>query len=254
MNAPLSGSPEQVGSRAESGLAAAQLDLFDRRGWWAPGSPKFAALRDLSAIRLGILRRWLARFARNVRGQVVVDLGAGGGLMGVPLARMGARCVCIDIAQQPLLEAFEQSGRAVSVCRADLYEAPLADGCADLVLLCDVVEHVADPARAVAEACRLLAPDGFLFVNTINRSWWSGLLAVTVAEGLCLIPKGTHDPRRFVRPKELEAMAAAAGLRLRAVSGEGVRLLQTLWSRRLRFRQCRSLALGYSAIFQKGAR
>jgi 2-polyprenyl-6-hydroxyphenyl methylase/3-demethylubiquinone-9 3-methyltransferase len=103
---------------------------------------------------------------------------------------------------------------------ADARACPLAEASADLVLLADVVEHVADWRAALGEAARLLRPGGVLYVNTINRTARARWLAVHVAEGLRLLPRGTHDAAMFVRPEELSAAAAAVGLRCTASAGD----------------------------------
>ncbi|MFN3244792.1 MAG: bifunctional 2-polyprenyl-6-hydroxyphenol methylase/3-demethylubiquinol 3-O-methyltransferase UbiG [Planctomycetota bacterium] len=227
------------------------LTLFDQRGWWDQRCRAFASLRRVSAFRIGLLRRWLGD---DWRGQKVVDLGCGGGLLSLPLARLGARVVGVDLARQALHEAQQEArahGDAFRPACGTLLQAPLADGCADVALLADVVEHVPEPERAVAEAARVLRVGGHLFVNTIDRTLRSRLLAIWLGEGLGLIPRRTHDWRLFVRPGELEAMAQRAGLVQREIVGEAPRLLTTVRRWTIELRESRSTAVGYAALFQK---
>jgi 2-polyprenyl-6-hydroxyphenyl methylase/3-demethylubiquinone-9 3-methyltransferase len=224
---------------------------FTARGWWDPADRTYASLRAVNEVRLQILRGWLAELGAAAR--VVADLGCGGGLMAVPLAQAGARVLGVDRSRPALAAAAAQRQRGAAFVAGDVAAAPLRAAGADLVLLCDVLEHVADPAAAVAEAARLLRPDGLLFVNTINRTLRARLLAVVLAEGLRLIPRGTHDPARFVRPAELAAMTRSAGLRAERWRGERPRLWASLRARAVRVRPGRSLAVGYCALFRKPA-
>ncbi|MBL8733802.1 MAG: 3-demethylubiquinone-9 3-O-methyltransferase [Planctomycetes bacterium] len=224
--------------------------LFDRSGWWDEDCRAFASLRALSSFRSALLARWLGDALREA---VVIDLGCGGGLLSVPLARAGARVLGVDLATQALGVARQQGGERLLAVRGDLEAAPVGDGVADVVLLADVLEHVADPAAAVGEAVRLLRRGGHLFVNTINRTLRSRLFAITLGEGLGYIPRGTHCWRDFIRPAELDAMASAAGcVRVRRV-GEKPRLLATLQKGHIEVRETRDLAVGYGALYRKVA-
>lgn len=225
-------------------------DLFDRDGWWDPECRAFASLRAVSEFRHRLLLAWLG----DLRGRVVVDLGCGGGLLALPLAEQGAQVIGVDLAPAALRNAqriADERGVALYVAGASLLQSPLRSGCADVVLLADVIEHVDDPARAVAEAARLLRPGGRLFVNTISRTVRSRLLAITLAEGLGYVPRGTHQWRMFVRPEELERMAVAAGLRQVQRIGEAPRLWATLRRGAIALRESRSCAVGYAALFSR---
>jgi 2-polyprenyl-6-hydroxyphenyl methylase/3-demethylubiquinone-9 3-methyltransferase len=195
---------------------------------------------------LQLLQNWLGAWLQE-RPRIVVDLGCGGGLMAVPLARTGARVLGVDLSLQALHEAQHQQAASASFACGDLAALPVKARSADLVLLCDVLEHVADPSAVLHAAAALLRPGGRLFVNTINRTLRARLLAVTLGEGLGLIPRGTHDPRRFVRPAELEAAALAAGLRVHRWFGERPALLASLRRGVVCVREGASLAVGYGA-------
>jgi 2-polyprenyl-6-hydroxyphenyl methylase / 3-demethylubiquinone-9 3-methyltransferase len=131
---------------------------------------------------------------------------------------------------------------------------PVTSQSADLVLLADVLEHVPDPAPAVAEAARILRPGGQLYVHTINRTLWARLIAVDFAENVGLVPRGTHDPAWFVRPDELEAIARDHGLWPVRSQGERPDLLRTLRRWTVVLKPARTRAIGYGVLFAKGDR
>lgn len=231
-------------------MAAAAEPLFDRAGWWEPRDRAFASLRAVSAFRLELLRAWLGD---DWRGRAVVDLGCGGGLLAIPLARLGARVVGVDLARAALRDARGEQATGWLAVAGDLGAPPVADGSVDVALLADVVEHVDAPAAAVARAAALLRPGGRLFVNTIARTLRSRWLAIALAEGLGYVPRGTHQHERFVQPAELVAMAAAAGLREVARCGEAPRLWATVRTGAVQLRPSASMAVGYAMLFAKEA-
>jgi 2-polyprenyl-6-hydroxyphenyl methylase/3-demethylubiquinone-9 3-methyltransferase len=224
------------------------------RDWWDPRSPWFRSLHGTHEYRRELLRSWAGG---RLRGATVVDLGCGGGLLAEPLAAGGARVVGVELglasvaAARAHRPAAGADGRLLYV-RADAQRAPLSDACADLVVAADLLEHVPSWRSVVAEAARLLRPGGLLFVNTLARSWRARLLAVLVAEGIGLVPRGTHDPRLFIRPDELVDEAGARGLELVRLLGERPRIWRTLRTRAVHLAPARSTALSYSALFTKG--
>lgn len=228
-------------------------DVFALPGWWDEGSRAYASLRAVNALRLQILGTWLEQWFGSPRALQVVDLGCGGGLMSVPLARAGAAVIAVDRCRPALREGRAHARGGVQFVQGDVCAAPLPDGCADLVLLSDVLEHLDEPARAVATAARLLRPGGHLFVNTINRTLRARVLAIWLAEGLGLIPRGTHRARQFVRPDELRAMARSVSLHATDWCGEQPALWTSLRQRVVHVRAGRSLAVGYCAAFRREA-
>lgn len=199
--------------------------------------------------RLAQIEAWCGE---GLRDGTVVDLGAGGGLLAEPLARVAARVIGVDrsVASLVVARAHDRRGDLLYL-RGDVLRTPLGDGCADVVVCADVVEHVPDVAGVIAEAARLLRAGGLLYVSTINRTRWATLLAVWVAEGLRLLPKGTHDPMLFVRPEELAQAGAAVGLTIERVQGEAVRVLATLRGWAIRLRPATSVRVGYAALLRK---
>jgi len=231
------------------------LSIYDDYAdeWWLPGSKWFRSLYAVNAFRLALLDDWIGALPA---GATVVDLGCGGGYFCEPFARRGARVVGCDRSFRSVAAArahWNGNGGAPHYLRADLARSPLRAGCADLVLLADVLEHVDDPCGALAEAARLLAPGGRLFVNTIARTVRARWLVVHLAESLGLIPRGTHDPRRFVHYEELTAWAAELGLAVECVSGESVRLAKTLRTWTVHLRRSASTRLVYSVLLRDAA-
>jgi 2-polyprenyl-6-hydroxyphenyl methylase/3-demethylubiquinone-9 3-methyltransferase len=224
------------------------LTLYERHAnaWWDPRSAAFRSLHAVNEYRVDLLRDWLGT---RLDGLVVVDVGCGGGLLGLPLTRAGARIVGVDLSRGSLRTAARHVAGGFAC--GDAQRLPLRTGAADIVLLADVIEHVPSPARALAEAARLLRPGGLCFVNTISRTRRATWLAVRIAEGLRLVPPGTHDPEMFVAPDELRRLAGAAGLVPRALQGESVDLWRTLRRRAITLRRGADLSVGYSCLFAK---
>ncbi|MCA8951668.1 MAG: 3-demethylubiquinone-9 3-O-methyltransferase [Planctomycetes bacterium] len=231
-------------------MTPAPDELFDREGWWDPDCAAFRSLRGISEFRLALLRRWLPG---DWSTRLVVDLGCGGGLVAIPLAATGARVIGVDVATTALRAATARNEPTFRAVAGDLDGVPVAPALADVVLLADVLEHVARPADAVAAAAGLLRPGGYLFVNTIHRTRRSRLLAITLGEGLGFIPAGTHRWEMFVTPAELDDMGRRAGLELVQRIGEAPRLWRTLRTGAIALRETPSLAVGYAALYRRAS-
>jgi 2-polyprenyl-6-hydroxyphenyl methylase/3-demethylubiquinone-9 3-methyltransferase len=187
--------------------------------WWDPHS-EFKPLHDINPLRLD----WIERMAGGLAGKHVVDVGCGGGILAESMAGRGANVTGIDLAEKPLgvakLHGLE-SGIAVDY-RLVSAEALAAEhpGAFDLVTCMEMLEHVPDPASTVAACAALVRPGGRVVVSTINRNPKSWLYAIVGAEYvLRLLPRGTHDWSRFLKPSEVARHARNAGLDLVAVTG-----------------------------------
>lgn len=208
--------------------------------WWNERG-KFKGLHAFNPARL----QFIVEAARNHRtdrgarfraleGLSVLDIGCGGGILSEPLARLGGRVTGIDPVPQAVEVAKAhalQSGLAIDY-RNVLVEDLAPDGQAfDLVIASEVIEHVPDPL-AFLKACRqVTVPDGLLVVSTLNRTAKSYALAIVAAERfLGLIPKGTHDWNKFIKPDELDAMLTDAGFEPRARAGLVLNPLAGGWS------------------------
>ena len=207
------------------GVAAANVDedevarfsaLASR--WWDPDG-EFRPLHQLNPVRIGYV-------ADRVRlaGAKVVDIGCGGGLLSEALAARGADVLGIDASEEAVAAArahLEASGLDVEY-RATTAEvlAESAPGRFDVVTCMELIEHVPDGAALVAACARLARPGGTVFFSTISRTPKAYALAIVAAEYvLGMLPRGTHDYARFVRPSELARWGRAAGLRLGDVTG-----------------------------------
>ena len=237
-----------------SGEGAVGSALYDRfaDSWWDDRAPHFRSLRAVKKFHLELLER---RLGKDLGTLTIVDLGCGGGLLSVPLAELGANVIAVDTSFASLQACTRataaRAARPRMIC-GDALATPLGAGTADLVIVADLVEHVCDPALLLGEAARLLRSGGTVFVTTINRTRRARFLAVTFAENVGLVPKGTHDARLFVRPAELEAYARRAGLRVSEWIGAVPRVLATLVARAIALRPSSSMAVAYCGFFTKG--
>jgi 2-polyprenyl-6-hydroxyphenyl methylase/3-demethylubiquinone-9 3-methyltransferase len=192
----------------------AKFEAVAHRFWDSEG--EFKPLHRLNPLRTDfVAARTVLSAAR------VLDVGCGGGLLAESLTRRGARVTAIDLAPAMIETArlhAAQSGLAIDYRVADI--AALEDAPFDAVCCMEMLEHVADPAGFVALLARRLRPGGSLFVSTLNRNLKSFLLAIVGAEYMLrLLPRGTHEYERFIRPAELAGWGRAAGLQLSDVAG-----------------------------------
>ncbi|MDO9238025.1 MAG: bifunctional 2-polyprenyl-6-hydroxyphenol methylase/3-demethylubiquinol 3-O-methyltransferase UbiG [Aquabacterium sp.] len=180
--------------------------------WWDPES-EFRPLHQINPLRLD----WIDQLAA-IKGKQVVDVGCGGGILAESMARRGAHVLGVDLADKPLkvaqLHAME-AGVANLEYRSIAAEA-LADeqaGQFDVVTCMEMLEHVPDPASVVRACAKMAKPGGWLFFSTINRNPKAYLFAIVGAEYMLkLLPKGTHEFARFIRPAELARWVREAGL------------------------------------------
>jgi 2-polyprenyl-6-hydroxyphenyl methylase/3-demethylubiquinone-9 3-methyltransferase len=186
--------------------------------WWDPQGD-MRPLHEINPLRLA----WIDRLAA-LSGKRALDVGCGGGILAEAMAQRGARVTGIDLSTKPLrvaqLHALE-SGVAVDY-RETSAETLAAEspGAFDVVTCMEMLEHVPDPASSVAACGALARPGGWVFFSTINRNPKSFLFAIVGAEYvLRLLPRGTHEYAKFIRPSELAAMARAARLEVVEILG-----------------------------------
>ncbi len=187
--------------------------------WWDPNS-EFKPLHDINPLRLD----YIETHCGGLAGKAVLDVGCGGGILSESMAERGAEVTGIDMGEAPLAVAKLhklESGVEVDYQRMTVEQlAAERPGHFDVVTCMEMLEHVPDPASAIAACARLVKPGGHVFFSTINRNPKSYLFAVVGAEYvLRLLPKGTHDYRKFIRPSELESWARHGGLTMRDLSG-----------------------------------
>ena len=191
----------------------AELDKFSELAhrWWDPES-EFKPLHDINPLRLD----WIDRTA-GLAGKKVLDVGCGGGILAESMAARGAAVTGIDLSDKALSVArlhLLETGQKADYRKVSAEE--LADdqaGAFDVVTCLEMLEHVPDPASTVAACAALTRPGGHVFFSTINRNPKAYLLAVIGAEYvLRMLPRGTHEYARFIKPSELSRWARSAGL------------------------------------------
>ncbi|MDM7464204.1 MAG: bifunctional 2-polyprenyl-6-hydroxyphenol methylase/3-demethylubiquinol 3-O-methyltransferase UbiG [Tepidimonas taiwanensis] len=201
---------------------AAELAKFSELAhrWWDPDS-EFRPLHQINPLRLG----WIESVAGPLRGRAVLDVGCGGGILAEAMARQGAQVLGIDMADKPLkvaqLHALEHGVADVRYRLVSAEQlAAEQPGQYDVVTCMEMLEHVPDPASVVAACATLVKPGGWVFFSTLNRNPKSFLFAIVGAEYvLRLLPRGTHEYGKFIRPSELAAFCRRAGLEVRATRG-----------------------------------
>ena len=188
--------------------------------WWDPES-EFRPLHQINPLRLD----WIAKQATLAAGQQVLDVGCGGGILAEAMARQGAEVLGIDLATKSLkvaqLHALE-SGLSNISYREVAVEALAAERPAsfDVVTCMEMLEHVPDPASVVKACVELVKPGGWVFFSPLNRNPKSFLFAIVGAEYvLKLLPRGTHEFAKFIKPSELASYCRAAGLDLQGTRG-----------------------------------
>jgi 2-polyprenyl-6-hydroxyphenyl methylase/3-demethylubiquinone-9 3-methyltransferase len=205
---------------ARDNIDPAELAKFDALAsrWWDTEGD-FRPLHQINPLRLDWIRQHV-----DPDGARAVDIGCGGGILTEALAHSGATVTGIDMAEGPLAVARlhqQESGAAVDYRRATAEELAAAEpGQFDVVTCLEMLEHVPDPARIVRACAELVRPGGHVFFSTINRNPKSFVFAILGAEYILrLLPRGTHEYDKFIRPSELESWARQAGLDLRASIG-----------------------------------
>ena len=191
-------------------------DLAHR--WWDPSS-EFKPLHEINPLRLG----WIDHLA-PVSARKVLDVGCGGGILAEAMAQRGGKVKGIDLSERALkVAALHQLESKVAVDYENIPAEELAarePGQYDIVTCMELLEHVPDPASTVAACAALAAPGGHLFFSTINRNPKSYLFAIIGAEYILrMLPRGTHDYARFIKPSELAQFCRAAGLEIRDITG-----------------------------------
>lgn len=197
-----------------------EIDKFSQLAhkWWDKDS-EFKPLHEINPLRLD----YIDDFA-GIKDRKVLDVGCGGGILAESMAQRGAQVTGIDLAKKSLkvaqLHSLESGVSVEYRCVAVEDLADEAAGSFDVVTCMEMLEHVPDPESVVRSCARLVKPGGWVFFSTLNRNAKAYLLAVVGAEYvLNMLPRGTHEYARFLKPSELSRMARNAGLEIGNVSG-----------------------------------
>jgi 2-polyprenyl-6-hydroxyphenyl methylase/3-demethylubiquinone-9 3-methyltransferase len=186
--------------------------------WWDPNS-EFKPLHDINPLRLNHIDR-----IAPLTGKAVLDVGCGGGILAEAMSERGASVTGIDLSDKALKVArlhLLESGRQVDYQLVSAEQmAKTSPQAFDVVTCLELLEHVPDPASTVTACAALVKPGGFVFFSTINRNPKAYLFAVIGAEYLLrLLPRGTHDYGKFIKPAELSQMCRDAKLQVRELTG-----------------------------------
>lgn len=213
---------DQAGTSSRNGnVDPAEIAKFDALAsrWWDPEG-EFRPLHEMNPLRLA----WIAEHANGLDGLRVADIGCGGGILAESMAAAGAHVTGADLAEAPLAVArlhlleSKQDVEYLNIAVENL--AAEREAQYDVVTCMEMLEHVPDPAGVVNACKRLVKPGGDVFFSTINRNPKAFLMAIVGAEYLLrLLPRGTHEYARFIRPSELESWARSADLKTCAITG-----------------------------------
>lgn len=207
--------------------------------WWDP-TGKFRPLHKISPARLSFFRNQICTFfgrderkSNALEGLRLIDIGCGGGLVAEPMAKQGAKVTAIDPSENNIRAAELHAKRQT----VDIdYRCCLAEDIVDnnetfdVVLVLEVVEHVPSVPDFVELVSKLVAPNGFMILSTINRTMKSYALAIVGAEYILRwLPKGTHQWNRFITPDELKSCVSSSGLNPRELNGLVYNPLRDSW-------------------------
>ncbi len=186
--------------------------------WWDPHS-EFKPLHEINPLRLNYIDR-----RASLAGKQVVDIGCGGGILSEAMAQRGATVVGIDMGEAPLAVArLHRHESGVNVDYRHMTAEQLAieqPATFDVVTCMEMLEHVPDPASVIAACAALVKPGGHVFFSTINRNPRAFLFAIIGAEYILnMLPKGTHEYNKFIKPSELDTWSRAAKLHTRELTG-----------------------------------
>ncbi len=198
----------------------AEINKFEELAsrWWDPNS-EFKPLHDINPLRLDYIDE-----RDSLAGKTVLDIGCGGGILAESMAKRGATVTGIDMGEAPLevaklhkLESGVEVDYRQITAEAMAEEAPESY---DIITCMEMLEHVPDPSSVIAACARLVKPGGSVFLSTINRNPKAYLFAIVGAEYvLNLLPRGTHDYAKFIRPSELESWTRHANLQMKELTG-----------------------------------
>jgi 2-polyprenyl-6-hydroxyphenyl methylase/3-demethylubiquinone-9 3-methyltransferase len=203
-----------------SNVDAVEIEKFSQLAhrWWDANS-EFKPLHEINPLRLDYIDRIVP-----LSGKTVLDVGCGGGILSESMAGLGAQVTGIDLGEKPLQVAklhLLESGKQVEYRKIAVEElAAERPASFDVVTCMEMLEHVPAPSRIVAACAKLVKPGGHVFFSTLNRNAKSYMLAVIGAEYvLNMLPRGTHDYAKFIKPSELAQFCRNASLNVEDITG-----------------------------------
>ncbi len=198
----------------------AEIDKFNdlAHEWWNTDGA-FKTLHQINPLRCEFIQKH-----SQVRDKALIDVGCGGGILSEALAKLGAQVSAIDLAPQSIeiakLHLYESNLSVNYECIEVGAKAAQSPESFDVVTCMEMLEHVPDPAYIIQECAKLLKTNGMAFFSTLNRNFKSYALGVVAAEYILnLVPQGTHDYQKFIKPAELRNMLKQAGFELVALNG-----------------------------------
>jgi 2-polyprenyl-6-hydroxyphenyl methylase/3-demethylubiquinone-9 3-methyltransferase len=198
----------------------AEIDKFNdlAHEWWNTDGA-FKTLHQINPLRCEFIQKH-----SQIRDKALIDVGCGGGILSEALTKLGAQVSAIDLAPQSIeiakLHLYESNLSVNYECIEVGAKAAQSPESFDVVTCMEMLEHVPDPSYIIQECAKLLKPNGMAFFSTLNRNFKSYALGVVAAEYvLNLVPQGTHDYQKFIKPAELRNMLKQAGFELVALSG-----------------------------------
>ena len=201
-------------------FSQAEVDKFNdlAHDWWNLDG-QFKTLHQINPARVEFIQRHA-----NLTNSKLIDVGCGGGILAESLAIAGAHVDAIDLAPQSIeiaqLHLYESNVKVNYECIEIAAKAQQNPESYDVLTCMEMLEHVPDPSYIIQECAKLLKPNGMAFFSTLNRNFKSYALGVVAAEYvLNLVPQGTHDYQKFIKPAELRNMLKQAGFELVALSG-----------------------------------
>ena len=207
-------------SQSARNVDAAEIAKFEALAerWWDPKS-EFRPLHDINPLRLNYINERV-----SLKGKKVIDIGCGGGLVSEGMARLGATVTGVDLGEAPLAVArlhAQKDGIEIEYLNITAEEiAAERAGQYDAVTCLEMLEHVPDPGAVIAACAKLVKPGGQVFFSTINRNPKAFALAIVGAEYILrLLPRGTHEYAKLIKPSELAGWARDAGLQLKDTCG-----------------------------------
>jgi 2-polyprenyl-6-hydroxyphenyl methylase/3-demethylubiquinone-9 3-methyltransferase len=223
--------------------------------WWNPDG-QFKPLHKFNPTRLAYIHNKLCgqfdrdpNTAKPLTGLRLLDIGCGGGLLSEPMARLGAEVVGADAAEANIKTAAlhaEQQNLDIDYRAMTAEELVTQGEMFDAILNMEVIEHVADPPAFMTACSQLMKPEAIMFLATLNRTLKAFALAIVGAEYvLRWLPRGTHDWEKFITPKELDDMAAKAGLEVYSSTGVSFNPLTDKW------RQTGDMSVNYMGVARK---